>query len=298
MKVCFADLQKGFVVFLLIVFLFISGCSTALRKPVEFVEEMRNPTSFPEVFLPTIEDIDGIVEANKLSEGQNIKIVPVGGNENISAHLIQVRENAEIDAHYHKSHDQMIYVKKGEGILEVNGTRHNVKEGMMLVIPRKAGHRFINTGDGTNVTIAIFSPPFDGEDIKLPDPVSKSTKKKKTIFDKALKEAEKEKRKEAGGEDSKKWYTFWREEERKIGLDEEEGGPTEDVVDKQNILVMSEEGKQKIKEVQQKISEEERKLMDRMVLNEKLKVLQRLKNEGLLTQEEYDAKRTEIISED
>jgi cytochrome c-type biogenesis protein CcmH/NrfG len=63
------------------------------------------------------------------------------------------------------------------------------------------------------------------------------------------------------------------------------------------MLVLTEEGKQKIKEVQQKISEEERRLIKTMVLNEKLKVLQRLKRDGLINQEEFDAKRHEIMSE-
>ena len=51
-----------------------------------------------------------------------------------------------MDAHYHKSHDMIMCIKKGSGILELDGTRHSVEEGMMVVIPRLIVHKFINIG--------------------------------------------------------------------------------------------------------------------------------------------------------
>ena len=50
--------------------------------------------------------------------------------------------------------------------MELNGTRHSVIEGMMVVIPRLSVHKFINTGEVTNIVASIFSPPFDGKDIE------------------------------------------------------------------------------------------------------------------------------------
>ena len=38
-------------------------------------------------------------------------------------------------------------------------------------------------------------------------------------------------------------------------------------------------------------------IIDRIVLDEKLKVLQKLKDEGLISQEEFEAKKAEVISE-
>ena len=192
-----AILSWGFKVSLLVVMIFFTGCDT-LQKPREFVEEMRNPTSFPEVFLPAVENIDEIVKENKLAENENIKIVPIGGNKNINAYVMQFRENAEMDAHYHKLHDEIVYVKKGSGILDLQGTRYNIREGMVFVIPRKSVHKFVNTGNGLNVSISFFSPPFDGEDIELLEVSRRIKKKKKTIYDKGIKEREKEVAKEKG----------------------------------------------------------------------------------------------------
>ena len=278
----------GLWVLLFILLLTFSGCKT-MEKPAEFVEQLRNPTSFPEIFLPTVENIDKIINENALTEDENIKIVHIGKNESTSIHLIQARQNAEMDAHYHKSHDEIVYVKQGSGILTLDDTRRNIKSGMLLIIPRRTVHKFVNTGNDLSVAISVFSPPFDGEDIKSSEKTKTTEKKvKKNIYDKGIEERKDE-------DDGKKWYTFWKSGEKEVDFKEEMQAQASGAVEDKKILVLTEEGKQKIKEVQQKISEEERNLIDNIILNEKLKVLQRLKDDGLISQEEYDAKRTEII---
>ena len=62
------------VFFLFVFFLIVSGCKT-IEKPSEFVESLRNPTSFPEIFFPATKDIDEIVKENKLAEDENIKVI-------------------------------------------------------------------------------------------------------------------------------------------------------------------------------------------------------------------------------
>ena len=69
------------------------------------------------------------------------------------------------------------------------------------------------------------------------------------------------------------------------------------IEEEQKILVLTEEGKQKIREARKKVKKEEKAVIDRIVLDEKLKVLQKLKDEGLISQEEFEAKRTEVINE-
>ena len=151
--------------FLPTIFLVALGCK-GLQKPGEFVESLRNPTSFPEIFLPEIKNIDEIVNEKALAEDENIMIIPIGEDKSSSIYLFQIRENAEMDGHYHKSHDVIMYIKKGSGIVELNGTRNSVKEGMMVVIPRLSVHKFINTGEVTSIVVSIFSPPFEGKDVK------------------------------------------------------------------------------------------------------------------------------------
>ena len=61
-------------------------------------------------------------------------------------------------------------------------------------------------------------------------------------------------------------------------------------------LILTEEGMQKVREARQKVKKEEKAVIDRIVLDEKLKVLQKLKDEGLISQEEFEAKKAEEIT--
>lgn len=282
-------LHSSLKVLLAVSLILVFGCKTVQKKASEFVEELKNPTVFPEVFSPSVEDLNEVLKENILAEGDNVKIVPLGVHKNMNAYLIQIRENAEMDAHYHKLHDEVIYIVKGSGIIELHGARNNVKDGTLLIIPRKTVHRFINTGGETSVLVAFFSPPFDGEDMKVLEVSSKIKKKKRTVYDKAIDESKKEV--ESGGGN---WLTFWKNDEKKVGPEEVLAG---EEVEEQNMLIMTEEERHKVEEAQEKISEEKRKVIKNMILNEKLKVLQQLNDDGLLNQEEYDAKRAEIVSE-
>jgi len=103
--------------------LVVCGCMVT-KKPGEFVESLRNPTSFPEIFSPEIKYIDEIIDEKSLAEDENIKIIPLGKDKSTSVYLFQIRQDAEMDTHYHKSHDEILYIMKGSGILALNGTRH------------------------------------------------------------------------------------------------------------------------------------------------------------------------------
>jgi quercetin dioxygenase-like cupin family protein len=134
-----------FIFFLPVVFLVVSGCK-GMKKPGEFVESLRNPTSFPERVFPEIKNIDEIVNENTLAEDENIMIIPVDKDKSSSIYLFQIRENAEMDLHYHKSHDVIMYINKDSSILLLEISLHSVKKGMIVVIPIITGHKFLNTG--------------------------------------------------------------------------------------------------------------------------------------------------------
>ena len=208
-------LFKNILIFFLpVVFLVASGCKGMKEKPGEFIESLRNPTSFPEVFLPEIKNIDEIVNENTLAEDENIMIIPVDKDKSSSIYLFQIRENAEMDSHYHKFHDVIMYINKGSGILVLEGSRHSVKEGMMVVIPRMNGHKFINTGEETSIVASIFSPPFKGNDIiELRESVGIEKKKKKNVYDKAMKKSRREMKKDEG--EGKKLFGLWGKEKKK-----------------------------------------------------------------------------------
>ncbi|MDR4505708.1 MAG: cupin domain-containing protein [Candidatus Scalindua sp.] len=288
---CFAYLLKGFTLYLL--FLLLAGGCRTLDTPAEFVDSLRSPTSFPDLFFPMVKDVDEIIQGNELLEAETVKITPMGKNKSASIHIVQIREGAEMGFYSHNLHDELVYVHKGGGIIELNNTRYKMKEGMVLIIPRKTWHKLINTGEGSLATLSFFSPPFNNEDIKVLKETKIARKKKKTIYDKAMKKDEK-----SGGEESegkKKWLGLWDTKDENASV--EEGGQPIDEVEEQKILVLTDEGKRRIAEVQEKMKEKEKVLLEKMIIGERIKVLQKLKVEGLISQEEFELKRDEIINE-
>ncbi len=282
-------LYKNLILLIIIVsVLTVCGCM-ATKKSGEFVESLRNPTSFPKVFLPEIKYIDNIIEEKSLAEDQNVMVIPLGNDKSTSVYLFQMRQGAEMDTHSHKAHDEILYVKQGSGIIALDGARHIVKEGMIVMIPRKTVHKYMNTGKETNITVSMFSPPFDGKDIKVFKNIINYKKKKKTIYDKAIKKSVKELKKEEGKE--KKWFGLRKKDEE---VEPEEG---DYIPEEQKILVLTDEGREKIREARRKVTDEENAIIDKIVLDEKLMVLQRLKLDGLISEEEFEKTKAEIIEE-
>lgn len=274
--------------------LLVCGC-LAVKKSSEFVESLRNPTSFPEIYLPEIKDIDDIIAEKSLAEDENIMIIPLGKDKSTSVYLFQMRPGAKMESHYHKTHDEILYIKRGSGLIELDGTRHIVKEGMMVMIPRKSGHRYVNTGKEISITISMFSPPFDGKDIKVLESSIIYTKKKKTIYDKAMKKSIKELKKEKGEGQERKWFGLRAKGKEEVeSAEDEEGGV---IPEEQKILVLTDEGRKKIREARRKVNAEENAIIDKIILDEKLMVLQRLRLDGLISDIELEKTKAEIIEE-
>ena len=95
--------------------------------------------------------------------------------------------------------------------------------------------------------------------------------------------------------EKKEWLGFWSKKEEKAGLVQQE--QSIDEAEEQRLLVLTDEGKQKIKEVQERMGEREKEALDKIIISERLKLLEKLRVEGLISQEEFEAKRDEMINE-
>jgi quercetin dioxygenase-like cupin family protein len=287
------SLVKNLILFIVSAsILVVCGCM-ATKKPGEFVESLRNPTSFPEFFTPEIKYIDDIVDKKSLADDENVKIILLGKDKSTSVYLYQIRQDAEMEAHLHKSHDEILYIKKGSGVLILNGTRHMVKEGMVVMIPRTTIHKYVNTGKEITIAVSMFSPPFDGKDIKVFKQSASFNMKKKTVYDKAMKKSVRELRKEKG-EDSKWFGLFGKDKEDAESGEVEEGDV---ITEEQKILVLTEEGREKIREARRKVRAKEDAIIDKIVFDEKLMVLEGLKHDGVISDKEFETKKAEIIEE-
>ena len=78
--------------------------------------------------------------------------------DRLSFHVVDISEDAK--AHYHKRLTEYYYVLGGSGDIEMNGVRHPIQEGDLVVIPPNVRHRAI----GKLRILNIIEPGFDKSD--------------------------------------------------------------------------------------------------------------------------------------
>ena len=283
------------------------GCTTVKYYPNNFVESLKHPTKFPSDFSSTVQNIEEVANKNPLGDNEDVKITDVGENKNSSMHLVQVRENSELHLHYHKRHDEVIYVKKGSGIATLDGTRYMIKPGSILQIPSKTVHNFLNTGGERFVAVSIFSPPFDGRDEKMIKEKRKADRGAKQEKKLATKKQEKVAKEDVTSA-VKEPRTTPVKSEKVVEKDLNETTPSESDIDTDTNTAIDtdsdtekstppsqkhvhSEGKKKSKEV---MSHEE-PAISITDLHEKLAKLLELKEEGTISESEYEEKKDALM---
>lgn len=124
------------------------------------------PSLAGDIFLPGADkgaSIDVLLSENALKDGEDIKATPLYRNNGSSVHLVQIRRSER--PHVHMSHDLIVMLKKGKGVLHLDGKEFEMREGDAAFISKGSPHWFENTGDGIAAGIGIFVPAFDGKDI-------------------------------------------------------------------------------------------------------------------------------------
>jgi mannose-6-phosphate isomerase-like protein (cupin superfamily) len=147
-------------------FFLIGGCARGVLDP-DIVDELRHPTKFPDIYVPKVFEVDKLLAEYPLEEVEKVKVVPMADTKYSTVQMMIVKQGVEVPTHYHKDHDEVVYIKKGKGIIILDGTRYYVEEGMVVLIPRRVRHKFVNTGEGVSVAFSVFFPPHTGEDIKF-----------------------------------------------------------------------------------------------------------------------------------
>ncbi len=276
------------------------GCTTVKYYPGNVVESLKHPTKFPEDFSFSVQNVEEIANKNPLGETEDVKFTSVGNNKNSSMYVVQVRENGELNPHYHKRHDEVIYVKKGSGIATLDSTRYMIKPGSILQIPSRTVHKFLNTGGERFIAVSIFSPPFDGKDekkIKEKEKKDRGTGEAKRIATKkpekikndaassTLKEEPTEKEIQTAAAKSKKLA----EEKLNKPIQEEWNTNTEEPSAPSNKITSEDK-----KETNEAMPAEE-PTINIKDLHEKLTKLVELKEEGTISAAEYEEKKDALV---
>jgi mannose-6-phosphate isomerase-like protein (cupin superfamily) len=106
-----------------------------------------------------------ILSAHPLNQADTLSSVELLRGQGVSAHLIQVR--SRVRPHFHKEHEETVYIIEGSGIFVLGDRAYPVKAGALMVIPRGAIHSF--EAKVLTKVLSIFDPPFDPEDRVLVD---------------------------------------------------------------------------------------------------------------------------------
>lgn len=101
----------------------------------------------------------------RIQRRQSVAIVNLTRSEHTSSHhiLLNTRERP----HYHDRHDLIITVIRGQSQIHFEDQTVVANPGDVIFIPKGTYHWAENLGDTGTEVHAIFSPAFDGKDIRL-----------------------------------------------------------------------------------------------------------------------------------
>jgi mannose-6-phosphate isomerase-like protein (cupin superfamily) len=100
--------------------------------------------------------------------------VAVGNRRAQAAEMVIATGDAEGDpSNRHRGADQWMFVVSGRGVATVNGRRHALRSGTLVVIERGDRHEIRNTGRAPLRTLNVYVPPAyrrDGEPLRRARP--------------------------------------------------------------------------------------------------------------------------------
>ncbi len=117
-------------------------------------------------------NLNGLLQQNRIADGENIKAVRVMRNERIEQLLVQVRDREPL--HYHADSDLTVFMLRGQGVIRV-GAPGGIKDtairaGDVVHVPRGVVHAYINDGPEIGVAFVVMAPPPGPADRVLTEP--------------------------------------------------------------------------------------------------------------------------------
>ena len=86
--------------------------------------------------------------------------VALGNARSQAAEMVVAPGKGEGDPrNRHRGADQWLFVASGTGVATINGKRHKMRAGTLLLIEKGDGHEICNTGRGMLRTLNFYVPP-------------------------------------------------------------------------------------------------------------------------------------------
>jgi quercetin dioxygenase-like cupin family protein len=108
--------------------------------------------------------VDEILAKNPMKADENMQMIKVAQTDDINVLIIRLLKGGEVKPHYHKTHEETVYVIKGSGQMLVNDKWVDLKAGMIHFNPRNAVHATKNTAEEPLVAVSIFTPSMKEPD--------------------------------------------------------------------------------------------------------------------------------------
>jgi quercetin dioxygenase-like cupin family protein len=102
--------------------------------------------------------VDEILKQNPIKAGEQVQLINIAQDDNITVIVGRIIEGAEVKRHFHKTHDETVCVIKGTGQQMINDQWIDIKPGSVHFNPMTKVHSTKNTGSGELVFISIFTP--------------------------------------------------------------------------------------------------------------------------------------------
>ena len=107
------------------------------------------------------QELDWIEAPGHFSAFSKLLVNESSGSKYFDFRISSYQPKGYCEAHVHKTAENIYYILKGEGVVELDGKRHLVGPGVVIFIPPKVKHAIINTGFEDLIFIVAASPPKD-----------------------------------------------------------------------------------------------------------------------------------------
>jgi mannose-6-phosphate isomerase-like protein (cupin superfamily) len=96
--------------------------------------------------------------------GKGFRVAVSNARAQAAEMVIEAGEREGGPDNVHRGADQWLFVVAGTGVAIVNGKRHSLRAGSLVVIERGDRHEIRNTGRGLLKTLNVYVPPAYGTD--------------------------------------------------------------------------------------------------------------------------------------
>jgi mannose-6-phosphate isomerase-like protein (cupin superfamily) len=97
------------------------------------------------------------IEQDTLANENFRKVLYTGEHSQLV--LMSLLPKEEIGTEVHTEHDQFFRFEKGTGMVYINDTTYEVKDGDVIIVPAGAKHNVVNTSDSEKLKLyTIYSP--------------------------------------------------------------------------------------------------------------------------------------------